>query len=150
MSVMRVPDVDAVLESLRDLGDARYGDGAEEREIAEVEQRLGLVIPAGYRGFVRQVGWASAGGLEILGLGARVPPELDLREVIADVGEDLPANAIPFAREEGELYCLDAAHEGPYESPAYRWDREAPADQALVYAGHDFASWLWMRLAERA
>jgi hypothetical protein len=40
-------------------------------------------------------------------------------------------------------FCLDAAHVGPYESPVSRW---APGGE-LEYVAHDFASWLWMRLA---
>lgn len=147
---MRVPDIEDVLRSLRDVGDARYGSGAEEHEVAEVEQSLGLILPPGYRAFLLQVGWASARGIAVFGLGEGVPSDLDLRTVVAEERPSLPMNAVPFARDEGgAIFCLDAAHSGPYESPAYRWHPEASAEDALEYAGHDFASWLWMQLAER-
>ena len=148
---MRVPDVEGVLQSLRDVGDARYGSGAGQHEVAEVERSLGLILPAGYRAFVLQVGWAEVGGIAVFGLGEGVPADLDLRAVVAGARPGLPPSAVPFARDSsGAIFCLDAAHSGPYESPAYRWHPEAPAEEALEYAGHDFASWLWMQLAEHA
>ena len=148
---MRVPDVEDVLRSLRDVGDARLGSGAEEHEVAEAERNLGLILPAGYRTFVLQVGWAWARGIVVFGLGEGVPHDLDLRTVVAGARPGLPPNAVPFARDVGgALLCLDAVHSGPYESPAYRWHPEAYGGDALEYAGHDFASWLWMQLAERA
>lgn len=147
---MRVPDVEDVLRGLRDVGDARHGSGAQEGEVTDLERSLGLVLPAGYRTFVLQVGWASALGIAVFGIGEGVPPDLDLRAVAAEVRPSLPANAVPFARDEsGAVFCLDAAHSGPYESPVYRWHPGASMEEALEYAGHDFASWLWMRLAER-
>lgn len=147
---LRVPDVDEVLQRLREVGEASLGLGADDDEIAEAERVLGLTIPGAYRTFIREVGWASVRGLEVFGLGEEVPAELDVRTVTTEIRESMPSNALPFARDEGENFCLDAEHEGPYESPVFRWRPEAASKDALEYAGHDFASWLWMRLAERA
>ena len=56
----------------------------------------------------------------------------------------LPANAFVVARDPSiPAFCLDAAHVGPYESPVYGWQ----VGGQLEYVAHDFASWLWMRLA---
>jgi hypothetical protein len=148
---MRVPGLEEVLQRLREAGDARHGRGAEEREVAEVEQGLGLSLPPGYRSFLLQVGWASVGGIAVFGLGEGVPSDLDLGTVVATARrQGLPRNLVPFSRDEDRaIYCLDATHSGPYESSVSRWHPGASADDALEYAGHDFASWLWMRLAER-
>jgi hypothetical protein len=146
---MRVPDVDEVIQRLREVGEASLGDGADDGTIAEAERALGLTFPGGYRTFLRQVGWARVTGLEVLGLGEGVPADLDVRAVVAGMQGSLPANALPFARDEGTIFCLDAKHQGPYESPVYRWRPEAPSTDSLEYVGHDFASWVWMRLDER-
>jgi hypothetical protein len=147
---MRVPGLEEVLQRLREAGDARHGRGAEEPEVAAVERSLGLTLPPGYRSFLLQMGWASAGGIAVFGLGEEAPADLDLRTLVAAARrQGLPRNLVPFSRGEGgAIYCLDAAHKGPYESPVYRWHPGASADDVLEYAGHDFASWLWMRLAE--
>jgi len=49
---MRVPGLEEVLQRLREAGDARLGRGAEEREVAEVEQGLGLSLHPVYRSFL--------------------------------------------------------------------------------------------------
>jgi hypothetical protein len=145
---MRVPGIEGALRRLREAEGARLGNGASESEIAEAERSLGIAFPPAYRSFLRRIGWAALDGVALFGLGEGVPPDLDLRAAAARRAEGLPANALPFARDEaGVIYCLDAAHSGPYESPVYRCSPAATAEEALDYAGHDFASWLWMRLA---
>lgn len=147
---MRVPDVESVLQRFREIGESRLGVGADEGEVAETERALGLTFPAGYRTFLLRMGWASAPGLHVFGLGSRVPADLDIRKVAAEIRGSLPGNALPFAGDEEAIFCLDTAHQGPYDSPVYRWHPEAASNDALENVGHDFASWLWMRLAERA
>jgi hypothetical protein len=116
--------------------------------VAEAERDLGVALPPCYGIFLRRIGWASTGGISVFGLGSGVPPDIDLRRVIA-WRKDLPGSAVPFARDAaGAIYCLDGSYSGPYESPVYRCEPGASGDKALQYEGHDFASWLWMRLAE--
>ena len=145
---MRVPGLEEVLRRLSDTKGARFGRGVEEPEVADTERRLGVTLPPGYRSFLLQIGWARADRVDVFGLGNDVPADLDLRTHAAE-RLDLPANIVPFARDDdGAVYCLDAAHSGPYESPVYRRGSGTSADAAPEYAGHDFASWLWMRLDE--
>jgi hypothetical protein len=144
---MRVPGLEEVLRRLPDTKGARFGRGVEEPEIADTERRLGETLPPGYRSFLRQVGWAVVAGVAVFGLGDDVPADLDLRSRAAETTPVLPAHFVPFARDDdGVAYCLDAAHSGPYESPVYRSGSGASAEAEPEYAGHDFASWLWMRL----
>ena len=146
---MRVPGLEEVLRRLPDTKGARLGRGVEEPELADTERRLGVTLPPGYRSFLRRIGWATVDRVAVFGLGDDVPADLDLRTRAAETAPDLPANMVPFARDDdGVVYCLDAAHSGPYESPVYRWGSGTSAEAAPEYAGHDFASWLWMRLAE--
>jgi hypothetical protein len=145
---VRVPSFDDVLRRLREAGQGRHGTGADERHVAQLEQELRVTFPEGYRSFLREVGWLSFTGTEVLGLGEDVPPGLDIRAVADEAHRGgLPQNLVPFARDASlGIYCLDAAHSGPYESPVYRWQPEA-AVEAAEYVAHDFSSWLWMRLA---
>jgi hypothetical protein len=147
---MRVPGFDDVLRRIREAGEGRHGQGIGDRQVAEVERKLGVTLPPGYRSFLREFGWLSAAGTEVFGLGEDVPSSLDLRAVAEEAHRvGLPPHAVPFARDAaGAIYCLDTTHSGPYESPVYRWRPEGSADDVLEYMGHDFASWLWMRLAE--
>jgi len=149
---VRVPSIDEALRRLREAQDVRHGSGADEDEVVELERRFSVTLPAGYRSFLLQIGWASAGDIAIFGLGTGVPADLDLRTVVAaERHQDLPKNLVPFARDKGEaIFCLDATHAGPYESPVYRCHHRGSTHDAVEYVGHDFASWLWMRLAERA
>jgi hypothetical protein len=148
---LRVPGIEEVVRNLHDIHGARLGQGAEEREVADTERRLGLALPAGYRSFLLQIGWATVDRIAVFGLGEDVPADLNLSTDAAAQRKNLPANMVPFARDDdGALYCLDAAHSGPYESPVYRCGTGASGETAPEYAGHDFASWLWMRLAERS
>jgi SMI1-KNR4 cell-wall len=145
---MRVPSVEEALRRLREAEGARLGKGASEREIAEAERRLGLTLPPGYRTFLRKVGWARLDGAALFGLGDGIPPDLDLLAAAAERAEGVARNLLPFARDDtGTIHYLDAAHSGPYESPVYRCRPGASAAEALENVGHDFASWLWMRLA---
>lgn len=144
---MRVPGIEEVLRRLPDIKGARLGRGVEELELAHTERRLSVTLPPGYRSFLRRIGWAKVDRVAVFGLGDDVPADLDLRTRAAEL--DLPANMVPFARDDdGVVYSLDAAHSGPYESPVYRWGSGTSADTAPAYDGHDFASWLWMRLDE--
>lgn len=147
---MRVPGLEQVLQRLLETGDARHGGGADELTVAALERTLGLTLPPGYRSFLRRIGWASVGGTAIFGPAEGVPADLDVRAAVAAArSQGLPGEMVPFGRDsDGVIHYLDAAHSGPYESPVYRWRPERPADDALEYAGHDFASWLWMRLSQ--
>lgn len=147
---MRVPSFQEVLRRLREAGQGRHGRGVDEQQVAEVERRLGVTLPPAYRSFLREVGWLSSAGTDVFGLGEDISSDRDLRTAAAEARRDgLPPQALPFARDaSGEIYALDTTHTGPYESPVYRWRPDASADAALEYAGHDFASWLWLRLAE--
>jgi hypothetical protein len=146
---MRVPGLEEVVRRLREIHGARFGQGAEEREVADAERRLGLVLPPGYRSFLLQIGWATEGRIAVFGLGEQVPADLDLNTVALALRRTLPEQMVPFARDDdGVVYCLDATHSGPYESPVFRCGTPASHDAPPEQAGHDFASWLWMRMAE--
>jgi hypothetical protein len=145
---VRVPSADDLIRRIRDVGIGRHGVGIDENTLTELEQGLGVSLPGGYRSFLRQLGWLSAPTVEVFGAGADLPAGLDLRARSAQARSDgVPPHLVPFAREpNGGIHYLDTSHEGPYESPVY--DGLAGEPAAPVYGGHDFASWLWMRIDE--
>jgi hypothetical protein len=144
-SDVQVPGIDQVVEQIVAMPGARRGSGASEEEVAVVERWLGASLPPGFRTFLLRVGWLVLPDLEVLGAGADVLPEVDLVGATNDArAGGLPANAFVVGRDPSTpAFCLDAAHVGPYESPVYRWQ----VGGQLEYVAHDFASWLWMRLA---
>jgi hypothetical protein len=145
--MMRVPGGEEAATRLRAFPDARVGSGATDREIADAELELGVRFPAGYRTFLLGAGWAVAGELRLYGLGEDVPEELDVRVASAAAGAPSRGRSIPVARDGDDPLCLDATHEGPYDSPVYRCTA-AGAFRREDYVAHDYPSWLWMRLAQ--
>lgn len=54
---------------------------ATDAEVAAAESELGVSFPDSFIEFLRELGWAEVGGSRIYGLGADVPPSLDLVRV---------------------------------------------------------------------
>ena len=148
-SDVRVPSADDLIRRIRDARIGRYGVGIDENALAELEQGLGVL---------------SLCGLSQLPEAARLAVSSDRRRVWrrcrspvrarpqgterAGSERRRPSALVSFAGEpNGAIHFLDTSHEGPYESPVY--DGRAGEPAAPVYAGgHDFASWLWMRIDE--
>ena len=146
---MQVPSFDDLLRRLREMPAGESGTGVDEQEVAEAERELGVSFPPGFRSFLREIGWLAAVETEVFGLGEEISPRMNVRTITAEMrGQGLPSSAVAIARDTaGAVYCLDASYSGPYESPVYRWQPAEATESPLEYVGHDFSSWLWMRLA---
>ena len=134
---MRVPGPDELGRRLHGSSGALRGTGASEEVLAEAEKELGGQLPTGYRRYLQEFGWGSAGEVQVLGLGPDVPAAYDLLGVRRSLGDALPPDFVPVARDASGVLLLNLAHEGPYDSPVYRL-----ADPP-EYLAHDFSSWLW-------
>jgi hypothetical protein len=97
-------------EKLKTRG-ANLGKGASEAQIAEMEEELGLKLPADYRAFLREVGWAEidteSGVLSIAGLGEDTPLDLFLTVIAKEArGSGLDKHLLPIA-DEGDFLFID-------------------------------------------
>jgi hypothetical protein len=122
-------------------GTAKFGCGASEIQIEHAEQQLGLAIRGDYRRFLAEFGWCSVGPHELCGLGADVPPFLDL--VTLTIGERTDAQLRPellpvMNNGGGDHHCLDLASEGPR---VVFWDHTLGADQEPAVEAPDFSAW---------
>jgi hypothetical protein len=119
------------------------GKGATEIEIQEAQQAIGLLIQGDYRNFLRDFGWGGAGPFELYGLGADVPPFLNLITIThserTEMSPPLRQDLIPVMNDGGgNLYCLDSASMGPR---VVFWDHEGGSSQVPAVESEDFSSW---------
>jgi cell wall assembly regulator SMI1 len=136
-----------VAGQLRSFEDKEQGRGATHAEIDAAEARLGVQFRGGYRQFLSEFGWVGVGDLEIAGLGADVPPYLDLVRITlserSEMEPALPPNLIPIHNDGGgNNYCLDASESWRSEMPIVFWDHDAGVQQVPVEVSPDFTSWL--------
>lgn len=134
----------ALAQELERSESKHFGHGATEAEVETAETRLGLQIVGGYRQFLRTFGWGGVADLELHGLGADVPPFLDLTRMTLsereEMGPPLRRTLLPLMNDGGgNLYCLDLA--SPGEPPVVFWDHEAGATQSPRRVAEDFVSW---------
>jgi hypothetical protein len=119
------------------------GKGATELEIQEAQQRLGLLIQGDYRKFLLDFGWGGVGHLELYGLGADVPPFLNLITIThserTEMSPPLKQELIPVMNDGGgNLYCLDSTSVGPR---VVFWNHEGGSAQIPAVEAEDFSSW---------
>jgi len=121
------------------------GTGASDDEIAAAEQALGVRIEGGYRQFLTQFGWGGVEDVELFGLGAGVPPFLDLVRLTksgrSETQPYLPHHLLPVMNDgAGNQYCLDTRVAD--EPPIVCWSHEAGTDQTPDVESRSLTSWL--------
>lgn len=142
---MRLAAAAEIAERLARRPDARQGGGMTGSEIDALETELGERLPPGFRELLARFGWIASPNGSMLGGGAGVPADLDLREVRRAHGAEA-SGLVPVARDaDGRLFWMDPAHVGPYEPPLVMPGRHAAAPE---HVAHDLASWLVRRLDE--
>ncbi|MDP8944134.1 MAG: SMI1/KNR4 family protein [Actinomycetota bacterium] len=132
---------------------AERGQGAIAEEIERAERELDVILPDGYRSFLRELGWAAIGHHEIYGLGAEVPYHLDLiRVTMSERTEALPLTPpwlVPVMNDgAGNLHCLDTSRLRHGECPVVFWDHELGEAQVPDDVAEDLPSWLAALLDE--
>ena len=125
--------------------DRAFGVGASESEIDDAERTLLVPIVGTYRSFLLEFGWGGVGSFEVFGLGADVPPYLDLVAVThserAEMHPPLPRHLIPIMNDGGgNLYCLDSTVST--EPPVVFWDHERGPNQRPEACAENFLEWL--------
>lgn len=130
----------------------QHGQGASPAEIRHAEHRLGTTLPRGYKSFVAEFGWGTFAQWELYGLGADVPPQLDLVRVTLEERTEFhplnPPQLIPILNDGGgNLHCLDTSRLVSGECPVVVWDHELQADQIPLEEASCFLSWLSQRLS---
>lgn len=119
------------------------GKGATEFEIQEAQQRIGLPIRGDYRRFLVDFGWGGVGSFELYGLGADVPPFLNLVTIThserVEMSPPLRYSLIPVMNDGGgNLYCLDSTLMDPR---VVFWDHEGSEAQVPDVEAASFSLW---------
>jgi hypothetical protein len=102
-------EYEALSRALRSRNDLEAGSPASLADIEAVVGRLGE-LPADYRAFLGEFGWASVGPHEIFGTGPGVPPYLDvahMTESERDEGGLEPGLVAIMNDGGGNLTCID-------------------------------------------
>ncbi len=141
---------DRVIAKMQEDESAAFGVGAEDSEISTAEGILELSFPTSYRQFLQQFGWGGVGDLEIFGLGADVPPYLNLVHVtMSERTEALPPlqkMLLPICSDGlGNLFCIDTT-EWRLTKPVVFWNHEESSDQEAEEIAEDFGVWLEERI----
>lgn len=145
---------DDVSEQLLSFEYRTLGTGASKKTIDECEAELGVRVRGGYRLFLERFGWGGVADFEIYGVGAGVPPYLDVvaatRRERADAHPNIPRHLVPIMNNGGgDHACLDT-NANPDEPPIVWWRHEDGEDQVPQVEAPDFCSWLSILLRERA
>ena len=141
---------DHLIAKMRQDESAAFGGGAEDCAISAAEEILEVSFPASYRQFLQQFGWGGVGGLEIFGLGADVPPFLDVVHITTSERTEavppLPKKLLPICTDGlGNLLCIDTA-EWRLNKPVVFWNHDESSDQEAEEIAGDFSLWLEERI----
>ncbi|MFL5320099.1 MAG: SMI1/KNR4 family protein [Myxococcaceae bacterium] len=138
---------DSVFERLLRLEGVQLGAGATEAELSEAEKKLQLTFSGGYRAFLIRFGWMRFQREEVFGLGADVPPELDL----VSVTQRERTRAPPQLRREftpvkydgwGNFLCLAPLRPHEKEARVVLWEKEEGAQQVPEELAGSFGAFL--------
>lgn len=126
------------------------GPGAGVAAVSHVETALGVKLPASYRWFLRQYGWARFAHEELCGVGDALPAHLDVVENTQfERANDakMPASLVTILADgAGNHYCLDTKRvTGRDECAVVFWDHERQASDPVA---DDFGRWLIARLEQ--
>ncbi len=134
-------------ERLNSDANVERGTGVAIDEVDHAERLLDVVFGSSYRSFLIDFGWVSVGSIELYGLGADIPPYLDVvKETLwerIEAGRPLPHHLIPIVNTGGgDHYCLDSSRVIAGECPIVFYDHELDASQEPSTVAADFATWL--------
>lgn len=134
-------------QSINAFPDKDVGKGATQEEIALAEVTLGVTFSISYSGFLHKYGWARFAHEDLYGLGADVPPYLELvKHTFVErnaMRPSLPPNLIPVMNDGGgNHYCLDSTQTQNGECPIVFWDHDLGEDQLPEPVSTSFEVWL--------
>jgi len=135
-----------------DIDDGLWLGPAEEREIWQAEQLLGVRFPGDYRRFLAEHGAGSIGAIELYGLGCdegRLPSLLWLIRCIEADGFVRPSPLLPISEVgNGDYIALLAEPLGRHATgAAVYWSPRRDDRLDLEAAASSFDTWLSRRLS---
>jgi hypothetical protein len=136
---------DLVAERAR-AGQTTVGHGVSDELIRNAELALGR-LPADYKTFLRQFGYASIGSDEIYGLGDDIPGDLDVVEMTLAERRDaagFPPDGVVMSNAGAGNLSFLRCYAGD-QSPVYSWFHDDPEDVQI--GASSFAAWLVAKLA---
>jgi hypothetical protein len=147
----RQPDVHAVCARLFATANKRVGRGVPQTQVAELENRLGVRLPASYKVFLQTFGWLEIGSYEVFGWGEDVPPHLDVLQITEwerhESGVPLPYSLVPiYNNGAGDLECLATHLMFRNECPVVAWYHEEGNAQEPDIIAESFTDWLEQKL----
>lgn len=134
-------------ERLNSHANVERGTGVAVDEVDDAERLLDVVFGNSYRSFLIDFGWINVGSFELYGLGADIPPYLDVvKETLwerIESGMPLPHHLIPISNTGGgDHYCLDSSRVIAGECPIVFYGHELDASQQPSTVAADFGTWL--------
>lgn len=95
--------------------------GVEEEKIIEVEKAINVTLPNSYKWFLREFGYASVAGVEILGMAPTgVPPVVEYTLDFRETG--MPDSWVVICSCDEWVYCLVTDKMVNGECPVIDWD----------------------------
>jgi hypothetical protein len=130
---------------LRIRQDVIIGYGVDESTIDAAEQALSISFPLEPRDYLMRFGHLELGHFEMHGLGADVPPYLNLLNVTLSEreapGSPLPVQLVPLLNDGGgNLYCICA--DEPAKGKIYYWDHAGGPNQELGAHAATLSDWI--------
>ena len=138
--------IDEAISVATRFSDKEIGRGAEPLEISAAESKLGVAFPTSYRMFLTRIGWGRFASERLFGLGADVPPYLDLVRVTwserTQAFPTMPNRLIPIMNDgAGNHFCLESSLISNGENPVVFWDHELGREQKTRQIAPNFAEW---------
>jgi hypothetical protein len=95
--------------------------GVDDNRIVEVEKELNVTLPESYKWFLREFGYASVAGVEILGMAPTgVPPVVEYTLDFRETG--MPDSWVVICSCDEWVYCLVTDKMVNGECPVIDWD----------------------------
>lgn len=117
---MTFEDIKKFIESSSEF--SHYTGGVDDSRIVEVEQLLGVTLPADYKDFLRSYGHGATYGVELVGVGlGERAAVVKLNERFRELG--LPRQLVAIQNCDEWLYCLDTSKCKDGFCPVVSWDQ---------------------------
>ncbi|MBT2214623.1 SMI1/KNR4 family protein [Virgibacillus dakarensis] len=128
-------DIERIISENIDSG--FFTGGAEESILGEIENRLDVTLPDGYKWFLRKYGSGGIFGVDILGVGRfNEPIVIDETMKLRKFG--LEKNLVVIEDCDEFVYCLDTSEMINNECPVISWDQHDGYDSIEAKTFTDF------------
>lgn len=137
----KLSKLNQLLETIQNDPTGIFFTGADQIEIGQTEQLLGIPLPPSFKRFLRFSNGASLDHNAITVFGTKTSETL-LQVSLVQYRKSmdyLPANLIPFAHLTGTFFCFNTHRENEAEYEVIEWDDET---KKVTKEGGLFVGWL--------